>query len=390
MSESSLDDILNTLAVGQIPEPVVLDEAWPKSLCLLISYMREVRELALAFSRGDLKPIPSTGRGPVIGSLKALQASLRHLLWQTQQVAAGDYSQHTEFLGEFSVAFNTMITQLNERKKLEQQVHQAKKLEAVGQLAGGMAHEMNTPLQYINDNLSFLKESIESVLTLQRRYRAAFEVFRQLTSAEAHLAELKAAEDAADIEYLEEQIPEAFHQSLAGFGQISQLIKALKEFAQPEQKKKVFANINQALTDVLHIAHSQYVSIAEARLIAGEIPPVHCYIGEMNQAFLSLLLNATQAIAEKQQQAPCQGLIQIRTRNEDSGVCIEFEDNGVGIPKEIGERIFEPFFTTRTIGQGIGLGLASAWTTIVDKHQGSLSFTSQPGNGSVFFLRLPV
>ena len=258
----------------------------------------------------------------------------------------------------------TDVTELraafDERQHLESQLHLAKKLELVGRLASGIAHEINTPMQFIGDNVTFLK-------------RAFAQLAAQLPAAPQKMQELLA--DVAD----------AFAGSFEGVERVSETVRAMKEFAHPGDLDMAATDLNQAIRTILVVARSEYKHAAEVKLELGDIPPVNCTRAEINKVFLNLIVNAAHAIEES---GKGRGTITIRSSADGPRVRFEIADTGCGIPATVLPRIFEPFFTTKAIGKGSGQGLAIA-RSVVRNHGGELEVASVVGQGTTFTIGLP-
>ncbi len=276
-----------------------------------------------------------------------------------------------------------------ERERLELERRVSLRLEAVGQLAAGIAHEINTPLQYVGDSVRFLKDAVEDLLALTSTYHELVHSHETIDH-EQRKRQAVAAEEDADIEYLAERIPAAFARTLDGLARVTSIVLAMKRFSHPASKDTAPADLNDALTTTLAVCRNEYKYVAEIELNLGDLPEVPCNIGELNQVFLNLIINAAQAIAEKVTGTDQRGTITITSRSEGNDAVIEIADDGPGIPTELQDRIYEPFFTTKEVGKGSGQGLALARATIVEQHSGSLECTSAPGNGTTFSVRLPL
>jgi PAS domain S-box-containing protein len=276
------------------------------------------------------------------------------------------------------------------QSELEHELNQAQKLEAVGQLAGGIAHEINTPSQYLWDNLKFLAETHRDLGRLLERSLALIERIPPDSPLQGARTELMAQKQAIDLEYLLSEVPTAIEQSIKGISEISSLVQAMKEFAHPgDESGKVPVDINHLLENTLTITRSEWKHLAtvESRLDPS-LPYVSCNPGEINQVFLNLLVNAAHAIEGKAMAG--KGRISVSSQRQDDRVLIRIGDNGTGIPVTIQERIFEPFFTTREVGRGTGQGLSIARHIVVKKHGGELCFATEPGKGTVFSVTLPI
>ncbi len=283
-----------------------------------------------------------------------------------------------------------VIRDITESKRLEAELGHARKLEAVGQLASGIAHEINTPTQFVGDGVHFLKEAFAGYQQLVGQYQRAVKTLEATGGHEALVSEIRATEESIDLPYLQANAPASFESCQEGISRISTIVRAMKEFAHPDQKDKVLANLNQALQTTLAIARNEYKYVAEVVTDLGDLPPVLCHVGDLNQVFLNLIVNAAHAIGDVVGQSGSKGAIRIRTSREESLARIDIADSGAGIPEAIRQRIFDPFFTTKEVGKGTGQGLAIARSVIVTKHGGTLTFDSEVGKGTTFTIRLPI
>ena len=275
------------------------------------------------------------------------------------------------------------------RQQAEIELRHAQKLEAVGQLAAGIAHEINTPTQFVGDSIHFLADSFEDSSVLTAEYRRALSSVASLPGCEEIARRVAEAEEAADIAFIEENVPSAFQRALEGIGRIATIVNAMKEFAHPDRREKSPADLNRALQATLTIARNEYKYVADAVTEFADLPPVVCHAGDLNQVFLNLLVNAAHAIADAVGKSEARGRITVRTSSEDGYARIDVSDTGCGVPEKIRDRIFEPFFTTKEVGRGSGQGLAIARAIVVDRHGGTLDFESEVGKGTTFTIRLP-
>ncbi|CDH44136.1 ATP-binding protein [Candidatus Contendibacter odensensis] len=292
-----------------------------------------------------------------------------------------------ENLAETNAKLNAEIAS---RLHMELELRLAQKLEAVGQLAAGIAHEINTPIQYIGDSVHFLQTAFDDLQTLLDCYREGSAVLAQQPEQAGLAAAIQDAEEMADLEYLRENVPPAFERTLEGIGHVTGIVRAMKEFAHPDQREKSPGDLNKALLNTLIVARNEYKYVADVETQLGELPPVSCYLSDLNQVFLNLVVNAAHAIADVVRDSPQRGRITLSTRLDGDQVEITIADTGGGIPAAIRDRVYDPFFTTKPVGQGSGQGLAIARSIVVDKHQGTLHFDSAPGQGTTFYIRLPV
>jgi PAS domain S-box-containing protein len=284
------------------------------------------------------------------------------------------------------------LLEVTERHVLNTQLAHSQKLEAIGQLAAGIAHEINTPTQYVGDNIRFLKEAFEDVgrvLACSSRLLKACQLGEVTPEL---IATVETASRETDIGYLEEEIPKAAAQSLKGIEQVSKIVRSMKEFAHPDQAHKTPADLNRAIESTVTVARSEWKYVADlVTEFDPEIPFVPVLLGEFNQVILNMIVNAAQAIGEKLgKQSKQKGTITIRTRKRDGWVEVLIEDTGTGIPPGIRQKIFDPFFTTKEVGKGTGQGLAIARSVIVGKHGGKISVETEVGRGTTFLVALPL
>jgi two-component system NtrC family sensor kinase len=277
-----------------------------------------------------------------------------------------------------------------DRERMELELRHAQKLEAVGQLAAGIAHEINTPTQFVGDSLHFIEEAYSDLIALLGEYRRAVGALAQASGDSGLLDRLHEAEETADLAYLEANVPVAFTRSSDGISRIATIVRAMKEFAHPDQRDKSPADLNRAIQSTLTISRNEYKYVADIETELGDLPPVQCHIGDLNQVFLNLIVNAAHAIADVVGDSGAKGVIRIRSVRDGEFVRIEISDTGSGIAPTIADRIYEPFFTTKAVGKGSGQGLAIARTIVVDKHRGTLTHDSREGAGATFTIRLPI
>jgi signal transduction histidine kinase len=283
-------------------------------------------------------------------------------------------------------------TEMAARSKAELELRHAQKLEAVGRLSAGIAHEINTPVQFVSDSISFVTGASDDLLGLVERYRAAIQWVRAGAPADqliTAVTALEGAEQAADFDYIVAEIPNALALARDGLDRVRDIIRSMKTFAHNDQHMRD-SDLNQAILSTLTIAHHEYKYVADVDTDLGELPPVFCHAGEVNQVVLNLLVNAAHAITDTQGDGGARGRIGVRTSVDGDDVVIAISDTGGGIPDDIQSRIFEPFFTTKGADRGTGQGLAIARTVVAEKHGGTLTFTTERGKGTTFFIRLPI
>jgi len=266
---------------------------------------------------------------------------------------------------------------------------QSARLASIGQLAAGIAHEINTPIQYIGDNLRYVETALPK---LKRGFDAGTELaekaaaFPELAPAAARF---EAAVKEAKLARTMAEMPDAVGESLDGVAQIARIVLSMKEFSHPGVTAKTATDINHALESTLAVSRNAWKHVAEIEHdLDPDLPPVLCHAGEMNQVFLNLILNAAQAIEGSGKPTP--GRITLATRRDGSWAEIRVADSGTGVPLAIRDRIFDPFFTTKAVGKGTGQGLAICRDVVVTKHGGTMGVGGGEGEGAVFIVRLPL
>jgi two-component system NtrC family sensor kinase len=279
-----------------------------------------------------------------------------------------------------------VLRDISERQHLELELRQSQKLEAVGRLAAGIAHEINTPMQFVGDNLVFIEDSVSAMMRV-------LDIAQRLRDGEFGRADgfsvLSEAIEACDPEFLSSELPQALAQSREGIDRVTSIVRAMKSFSHLGTTTAVLADLNQALRDTVTMARGELRGIADVTLALSDLPPVLCLLNDLKQVFLNLVINASHAIADHNGRRPGLGTIVVASAYRDDQVVITISDDGGGIPDEVAEHIFEPFFTTKDVGRGSGQGLAMARRAIVDGHHGKLTFTTEPGVGTAFEVQLP-
>jgi PAS domain S-box-containing protein len=279
-----------------------------------------------------------------------------------------------------------------ERQMMEVQLRQAQKLEAIGQLASGIAHEINTPTQYVGDNTRFFQDSFQNLRKVLESHAELLRAAKSNALTPELIARAEQAAAAGDLDYLFEQIPAAITETLEGIGRITKIVRAMKEFSHPGGKEKALANLNKAIESTVTVARHEWKYVADMHLgLDPDLPGVPCFLGEFNQAVLNLIINAAHAIGDVVKEHPgTKGAITVCTRRDGDHVEVRVSDTGNGIPEAIRPRIFEPFFTTKPVGKGTGQGLSIVYGNVVKKHGGTVRFESEVGKGTTFILRLPL
>ncbi|MFZ2268850.1 MAG: ATP-binding protein, partial [Azonexus sp.] len=321
--------------------------------------------------------------GQRIGAIETLQdVTERHRaeddLRQYQNHLEEIVAERTSQLGEANIKLE------NDRKELEllltkveeaqQQLLQSEKMAAIGQLAAGVAHEINNPVGFVNSNLGTLKTYINNLLRLIDAYEAV--------EAGGDRNALAAARQAADLEFLREDLPSLLHESQDGLNRVTKIVQDLKDFSRVDQAEHQLANLNESLESTLNVVCNEIKYKAEVVRELGNIPQVECVPAQINQVFMNLLVNAAQAIEQR-------GTITLRSGADGDQVWFEIADTGKGMSQEVQNRIFEPFYTTKPVGKGTGLGLSISYDIIVKKHGGRIEVNSEPGQGTTFRITLP-
>ncbi|MBT6434735.1 MAG: response regulator [Deltaproteobacteria bacterium] len=324
--------------------------------------------------------------GPIARSQR-IQLNIKRAMRETATVSLAANFRHSQ-----PDAISIFMTDVSEQKRLEIELQHARKLEAVGQLAAGIAHEINTPVQFVGDSITYLEQSFQDFNNLLGTYDSIVGSLPAGTLSEEQEDDLEDAKEDADLEYQQEQMPKAFSRTQEGLARVARIVRAMKEFSRKDATLGVEpADLNRALESTLVVAQNEYRYVADVERQFNELPQVQCNLGDLNQVFLNLLVNASHAITDANEGTGKRGIIRITTHKlGEDWVRIDIADSGTGIPEEVRDRIFEPFYTTKEVGKGTGQGLAIAHSIVVDKHQGKLDFKTQTGVGTTFSVHLPV
>jgi signal transduction histidine kinase len=291
---------------------------------------------------------------------------------------------------EAQAATRTLSLEMAARAKVELELWQAQKLESVGRLAAGVAHEINTPVQFVGDNVCFVRSAVEDLARLTERYRAVQRSVLQGAPARAAALVAQEVEESVRLGRLLDNLPRAIDASLEGLDRIAAIVRSMKEFAHPGQREMAPVDLNLAIANTLTIARNEYKYVADVHTSLGELPPVVGHGGDLCQVLLNIVVNAAHAVADQVGDSGRRGTIGVRTWAEGETVKIAISDTGGGIPEAIQGKIFEPFFTTKPVGRGTGQGLAIARSVVVDRHGGSLTFQTEAGKGTTFLIEVPV
>ncbi len=278
------------------------------------------------------------------------------------------------------------------QKELEGQLQQAQKLESIGQLAAGIAHEINTPIQYVGDNTRFVRESVEELMAIISRCGELVDLNAPKERWQERADEFRRMIEEIDLEFIKEEIPTAIEQTLDGVDRVAEIVLAMKDFSHPGGEEKTPIDLNKAINSTITVCRNRWKYVADLETdFQADLPMVPCLVGEFNQVVLNIVVNAADAIGENVSEGDDRkGQIKVSTRRDGESVEIRVCDTGGGIPEEIQQKVFDPFFTTKDVGKGTGQGLAISHDVIVNKHGGTLRLETEPGIGTTFIIRLPI
>ena len=305
----------------------------------------------------------------------------------TMASARPRFDKDGEFIGAFA-----LLVDITERKNLEMQLMQSQKMEGIGQLAAGIAHEINTPAQYVSSNTRFLVDSFADIQQLIAAYASLTQELKESNLMAEHVANIEALNEELDYEFLAEEIPQALSANQEGMDRIATIVRSMKEFAHPGQEDKMPSDLNKAIENTITVARNEWKYVSDLTTdFDPDLPPVPCVVGEINQVILNIIVNAAHAISDVVTEGvDSKGTIIISTHKDGDYAQVKITDSGGGMPQKIKDRIFDPFFTTKEPGKGTGQGLAIAYRCIVDHHKGNIAVESQEGEGTTFIIDLPL
>lgn len=328
--------------------------------------------------------VPLTGENRIVGGIGVANRTGQYT--EAEQL-------DLEILAQTASVLFESFRRMRRESELEQQLKHSQKLESIGQLAAGIAHEINTPMQYFGDNALFLQDAFSDLQSVHERFLETLSQCR----TEGLLPELVKATDALidekNLDYLQSEIPKAIKQTLEGVERVTRIVRSMKDFAHPDAQDKEMADLNRVVESTVTVSRSEWKYVAEVvTALDPNLPQISCWPGELSQVLLNLIVNAAHAIGDvtADQTNPTKGRITISSHHKGSWVEIRVQDTGTGIPEEARSRIFDPFFTTKQVGKGTGQGLSMAYRIIVEQHQGTLSFDTEMGRGTTFIVCLPV
>ncbi len=280
---------------------------------------------------------------------------------------------------------------ITERRLLEQKLSQSSKLEAIGQMAAGIAHEINTPTQLVGSNLRYIRQQILDILSLIDLITDVNKNVKEGTATPEMGYALQKAAEAAHVDFFRKEAPKAISDSLEGIDRISHIVSAMRYFSHPATDTKVKGDVNQIIQNALSLSRNEWKTVAEVETDLDEdLPPIDCHPSELSQTILNLIINAVHAIKDVIKSTPdYKGKITIASCKAGHAIEIRVTDTGTGIPEDIRDKVFNPFFTTKDVGIGTGQGLALCYTAIVNKHCGTIEFESEVGQGTTFIIHIP-
>ena len=290
------------------------------------------------------------------------------------------------------VGFVIVFQNISEKQKAEAQNVLSQKLQAIGQLAAGIAHEINTPTQYVGDNIKFLHKAFSKLSETLTAYQQLMHDHLEKPVTQADLDRMEELARQKKVPYYAIEIPKAIQDALEGIERVRKIVLAMREFSHPSVKEKNFSDINHGIETTIVISRNEWKYCSDVDTdLDQNLPLVFCQIDEINQVILNMIVNAAQAIQENIPAGSQQkGKIFIKTWQRETNICISIHDTGCGIPQDVRARIFDPFFTTKGVGKGTGQGLFMAHDIIFNKHNGIISVDSEPGLGTTFLIELPI
>jgi Amt family ammonium transporter len=287
------------------------------------------------------------------------------------------------------------VTDITQRRQMESLLRNSQKMESVGKMAAGIAHEINSPLQFVGTNTAFVQEAFRDFLTLQKLYTQLIAELRSGKQTDSLMAEIEELCNEYDIEFLTDEVPCAIEQTIDGIDRVARIVSAMREFAHPGKSEMAAIDLNHAIENVIVMTKNEWKLHANVSTdLATDLPAVQCVESELHQVLTILIVNAAQAIDEQLKASGAandeRGDISIATALHSQQVSIRIQDSGTGIPEELRDKVFDLFFTTKEVGSGSGQGLSIAYNIIVNKHQGKIDIESEPGQGTCFVITLPL
>ena len=382
--ENALDGIVSADQDGNVIE---INPAAARILCVdRVSVVGT--SMANLFAPGDpahvvadgIREFTQTGAGKLIN--KSVELSAVSEKGELVPVEVAMFCVHVNG----APVFTAFVRDISERKRLHENLAHSSKMQSLGELATGVAHEINTPNQYIGDNVRFIEESFAGVAHVIEAYRTAVKSGGPTPEQAEEIARLEAQ---TDLTFVMEQIPPALNQALEGVERVGSIITAMKVFAHPGVGSYTEVDVNRVIDSTVKVARNEWKYVADLHLdLEPDLPMVQGHTGELSQVVLNLVVNAAQAIQSRFNGTE-KGQILVSTRLSGEKIVVTVTDNGCGIPSPVLDRIFDPFFTTKGVGVGTGQGLAIT-RSVVERHRGEVVVRSREGAGTTFTLKLPI
>jgi PAS domain S-box-containing protein len=400
-------DLLQAL-MDNLPDYIYFKDVNSRFICINLAQARHLGmqnpEDAIGKSDADFYPpkfarqqladeqcLMATGK-PILGLVER-SATSNETKW-VSSTKVPIYGTNGKITGLVGISRDITAIKAGERERqmMEVQLRQAQKLESIGQLAAGIAHEINTPMQYVGDNTRFVMDSFAAIRRVLGCHKELLDAARANAITPELLARCGEILPPEDLDYYCEQIPVAIGQTLEGVERVSKIVRAMKEFSHPGGKEKTPADLNQAVESTVTVARNEWKYVADMKLeLEPKLPPVPCFVGEFNQCVLNLVVNAAHAIGDVVKKNPgTKGQITVQTRRDGDHVAVRVTDTGTGIAEANRSKVFEPFFTTKDVGKGTGQGLAMIYGSVVNRHGGTVTFETEVGRGTTFIVRLPL
>ncbi len=290
-----------------------------------------------------------------------------------------------------SFFFNVFVHDISNKKQMQAEMARAQKLESIGRLAAGIAHEINTPTQYVSDNVGFVQDTFKNIAVLLKDISPLLAVARTGVVPESLVKQIESHIEEAQLEFTLEEVPEAIQEAAQGVERVAEIVRSMKNFAHPGVDTMTPIDLNESIRSTITVSRSEWRYAAQLTSDLDEsLPKVTCFPGDLNQVILNLIVNAAHAVADRYGDDSDQGLIHVTSTCDKTHAVIQVRDNGTGMSNEVRERIFDPFFTTKGVGKGTGQGLSLAFNVITEKHSGTIDVESIEGEGTTFKIRLPL
>lgn len=293
-------------------------------------------------------------------------------------------------VGELQAAYAELRSEVAARGAMESELRRVQHLDALRRLAGGIAHEINTPLQFTTDSMAFVEESLHGLLDAVDKYKHATQAMEAQAGGSESAPAVLSESHQEDIDYVREAAPGVMETIKHGLDRVAKIVQSMKEFAREDASVQSAADINRAIENSIAVANSAFAQVVELSVDLGDVPGIVCDVGSFKLTMLNLIVNAAHAIEDVVGKTGAKGRIHIASRLDRDAVEISIADTGCGIPEQVRAKIFDPFFSTKEVGRGSGQGLALAYSTVVKQHGGRLTFDTEVGKGTTFLVRLPV